>query len=261
MAREYFKNLPDKTTPLSANRINGLLNGEESIEKIVVGKIESKNIFNKENVEIGYRLDAAGSLFALDGYFCSFFIEVSPNTIYTGNWTFGAYESICYYTSDKIFIERNITEATFTTPENAAYIRMCGPISEIGNRQLEKGSVVTEYTPHINFSNEQIYSTQEQIIGKWIDGKPIYRKTYHGITTFDLDNVTQTLISASVNVDKLINYSGYLTENNGNNVLTLNEVRIVKTANNRVIFQNTRPNDSLLNCPYAITFEYTKTTD
>ena len=32
--REYFKDLPDETTPLSANRINGLLNGEESIEKI-----------------------------------------------------------------------------------------------------------------------------------------------------------------------------------------------------------------------------------
>lgn len=104
---------------------------------------------------------------------------------------------------------------------------------------------------------KDIYSSEEIKTNKvWIDGKPIYRKTYNGITTFDLDSSSQLLIPASVNVDKLINYSGYLTENNGVNVLTLNEVRIVKVSDNKVLFQST--NNSLKECPYAITFEYTK---
>lgn len=53
--REYFKDLPDETTPLSASRINGLLNGEESIEKIVVGDIECKNIFDEQWGTLGKR--------------------------------------------------------------------------------------------------------------------------------------------------------------------------------------------------------------
>lgn len=103
------------------------------------------------------------------------------------------------------------------------------------------------------------YSKEEQIVGIWINNKPIYRKTYQGITTFDLGDGSQLLIPASVNVDKIINYSGYLTELNGMNVLTINDVRIVKVYDNKVLFQST--NNSLKNSPYAITFEYTKTTD
>lgn len=103
------------------------------------------------------------------------------------------------------------------------------------------------------------YSTNEQVIGKWIDGKPIYKKTYNGITTFDLDSSSQLLIPASVNVDKIINCSGYVTELNGRNVLTTDEVRIVKVDSNKVLFQSA--NNNLKNSPYAITFEYTKTTD
>lgn len=41
---------------------------------------------------------------------------------------------------------------------------------------LEKGPVATDYVEHKEFSNKQIYSTEEQIIGKWIDKKPLYRK-------------------------------------------------------------------------------------
>ena len=48
MAREFFKNLPDKSTPLTAPRLNRMLNGEESIEKIVVGDIECKNLLNSD---------------------------------------------------------------------------------------------------------------------------------------------------------------------------------------------------------------------
>lgn len=41
--------------------------------------------------------------------------------------------------------------------------------------QIEKGRIVTSWLPHKEFSNKQIYSTEEQVIGTWL-GKPLYRK-------------------------------------------------------------------------------------
>ena len=148
-----------------------------------------------------------------------------------------------------------------------------GDLTDIPNFTIEEVNTSHYLYPYLFFKNksilnrldelerktENVYSTEEQVIGTWIDDKPIYKKTYHGTTTFDLDESSQLLIPASVNVDKIINCSGYLTENGGNNVLTVNEVRIVKVADNRVLFQST--NNNLKNCPYAITFEYTKTTN
>jgi hypothetical protein len=44
MAKEFFKNLPDTSTPLSASRLNGLLNGNEAMGNIVVGDVKCKNL-------------------------------------------------------------------------------------------------------------------------------------------------------------------------------------------------------------------------
>lgn len=53
MAREIFKNLPDKSTPLNATKLNGIFNGEESMGSIVVEDIECKNLlytpYNENN--------------------------------------------------------------------------------------------------------------------------------------------------------------------------------------------------------------------
>ena len=44
MAKEFFKNLPDTSTPLNASRLNGLLNGNEAMGNIVVGDVRCKNL-------------------------------------------------------------------------------------------------------------------------------------------------------------------------------------------------------------------------
>ena len=46
MARQFFSDLPDTSTPLRASRLNGLLDGEEALGNLVVDSIRSKNIFN-----------------------------------------------------------------------------------------------------------------------------------------------------------------------------------------------------------------------
>lgn len=46
MAREFFKDLPDTTTPVEADRLNGLLDGEEAMGNILVDSVTSKNLLD-----------------------------------------------------------------------------------------------------------------------------------------------------------------------------------------------------------------------
>lgn len=49
MPREFFKNLPNTTTPLTAPRLNGLLDGDEAMGNVIVESANGKNLFNKDN--------------------------------------------------------------------------------------------------------------------------------------------------------------------------------------------------------------------
>lgn len=49
--------------------------------------------------------------------------------------------------------------------------------------QLEKGDKVSEWSPRKEFSNLQHYSTNEQVVGTWTDGRPLYEKTYETTST------------------------------------------------------------------------------
>ena len=51
-------------------------------------------------------------------------------------------------------------------------------------------------------TNTNNYSTEEQVVGTWEDGKPIYRKAVIGTTSFDSNPV-----SLIYNANKIINYS------------------------------------------------------
>ena len=68
---------------------------------------------------------------------------------------------------------------------------------EISNLQIEQGSTPTEYQPYVEQQifiknsnevyeefikkSEEVYSTEKQRIGTWIDGKPLYRITIPNI--------------------------------------------------------------------------------
>lgn len=54
----------------------------------------------------------------------------------------------------------------------------------------------------------EIYSTREQIIGKWVDGKNLYRKCYQGALSNGLDTF---IVSRNIlNIDKLVNTNGII---------------------------------------------------
>lgn len=152
-------------------------------EEIVVGSIRSKNMFDKNNVIVGYRFGSDGALLADSSYSASQYIKVKANTTYTISRTgTNGSSCVCLYQSNGTFISRTflntMTSYTFTTTQETAYIKVAELTNILGSFQLEEGSTATNYMPYQNLDNMENYSTGETVIGTWIDGKPLYRKTY-----------------------------------------------------------------------------------
>ena len=166
-------------------------------------------------------------------YYIGFLVDVKANTNYymssirtitTSTTNTG---SIRIFKSDQTSItSHNTGNFTFNTGDNTQiYIVFYSGSGSTGvvkfsNTQLEVGSEPTPYTEYKNFENEEIYSTNEMVIGRWIDGKPLYRKVVTGaVGTVSSDG---TIINTSINVgisnvDTIFIKNAYV--NNGNNRL------------------------------------------
>lgn len=147
------------------------------------------------------------------------------------------------------------------------------------NIQLEQGSTATEYEEYVNrkinvdglefldvekTNNLQNYSTSEQVIGTWIDGKPLYRKT---IQKSFVDDWT-TLHLNDINADTIyINYGKTFANFKIDNTYYSNGQFYISETD---FFRTFIANKNELLVAFAsemtereatITIEYTKTTD
>ena len=114
------------------------------------------------------------------------------------------------------------------------------------------------------------YSTNEEKIGTWIDGKPIYRKVI-SLTSF---TVGETEVNHNIaNIDKVINVSGFALRRSGEyeilpaivppSVQSDYQTSIYDINNTRFrlyLGRYTMTGNTALTNLYII-FEYTKTTD
>lgn len=110
------------------------------------------------------------------------------------------------------------------------------------------------------------YSLEEQCIGSWINGKPLYKKTLE-VTTPDKIGVVQVASLTDLNIDNVINYTGLLqyqdnrwtqlTQSTVNNDMTAYSVFYIRDNSLYINFNI----DSYINKPACITIQYTKTTD
>lgn len=127
----------------------------------------------------------------------------------------------------------------------------------------------TEDTYSCNKINEkvkEVYSTDEQVIGTWIDGKPLYRR----VVEFNSGSIGSHTIGTlsndvSANIDKLVAYDGmyYLS---GFSTVKIN--LYFSSSENSNIYTTTagdikefHQNSSYNNKTIILTFLYTKTTD
>lgn len=115
------------------------------------------------------------------------------------------------------------------------------------------------------------YSEEERVVGKWTDGKPIYRKIIQTTTpkvTTDGTNVEKTISIADLGVDKCISLSGFF----------INTVNATVMFNSAIALTFSKPYAQMLWCsnanigmdvnrvsygdrPATIIIEYTKTAD
>ena len=118
------------------------------------------------------------------------------------------------------------------------------------------------------------YSTNEQIVGTWIDGKPIYQKTITGTTNSSSDPLY--LATGIISIDKVINIEAavcqagdtYVFNNFWTNAVSSNTVlgfKVAATKNSHPTIPNnliiTASHSNYQGCPFYITIQYTKTTD
>ena len=110
-------------------------------------------------------------------------------------------------------------------------------------------------------SENQIYSTTEQAIGTWIDGKPIYRKVVQG----NITSKSQSLFVVNENVETMISIRGY-DFSNGIYYFPFNYAQDGSTQKAIFYKKDTdtiefRSNSSESGEVFVVILEYTKTTD
>lgn len=307
MAKEFFKNLPDTSTPLTAERLNGLLDGEESMGSIIVEDIESKNMLNINNITYSYGgtitiSDNSVSIPWVGGSTGEAKFNIIKNKYssytlsYDTNTSMSRYAIKCLDSSGNILTNLSLNgftyngsyqgyykdfntsdvEDTFELPSIVSSFvigfinnNSAGRSTMIySNAQLEKGTIATDYVEYKDFTNNDIYSTNEIKIGTWIDGKPLYRKVirYSGSLTSGSNQIPHGIS----NLDNIVNkncfiefYSGSVKSIYGHGTYIDNTQFIsISTINstNVNLYIGSAWANSFTNGCYII-LEYTKTTD
>lgn len=104
------------------------------------------------------------------------------------------------------------------------------------------------------------YSTEEQIIGQWIDGKPVYQKTFTGNTSIGGVAWSDTGISFINNGELVSAYNVRWKDPSDNSYQIMPCIVTINSNNNHIQIFNLR-NNAYANGDVQITLQYTKTTD
>lgn len=127
---------------------------------------------------------------------------------------------------------------------------------------IEKGSTATNFSQYQNLNGYDNYTSGEQIIGAWIDGKPLYRKV---VDTGQISSTTKTVAHNVINMDICTDIRGIAYFNN-NTFYILPRVETASLNHQCTLYCN-RTNIYLQagsDCNFDGSFvivEYTKTTD
>ena len=111
----------------------------------------------------------------------------------------------------------------------------------------------------ITATEPESYSTEEQVIGQWIDGKPLYRKVYKLPTNFVIRANTWTNTGIPSTDKEIIINSMVLRVINGEETNHFSDVNAGQWKGTLQVIRNTNQLN-MYNDGYII-LEYTKTTD
>ena len=274
MAKQFFKNLPDTSTPLTATRFNGLLDGDESQGNLVVDSIRSKNLL-KPNASISGAIPANSTSEATDGNtnaVTSGWIPCKPSTTYKIS---GGHNRLRWQTkaTDGTITFAQDGGSSLLTNSSARWLRCyfyyassaIDPTSII-DVQIEEGTEITTFAPYQNLDGQEVYSTGEVKIGTWIDGKPLYRKVFEITTYATAFNLSTQNIERLVSIQGMLQRSDYINIwqpipsrlDNAGMSAQFGVITLGNSTNVNVVFGSNWSN-SFRRIVFIL--EYTKTTD
>lgn len=110
-------------------------------------------------------------------------------------------------------------------------------------------------TDDLAFGGEE-YSTSEIVVGKWIDGKPIYRLSGISTTSTITSKINKTIVDSMIRSDVHMHTPSYI----------YGAMSYIQTSSNRSCYEINTDGVLMLSTgiPFnkiVFTFEYTKTTD
>ena len=139
-------------------------------------------------------------------------------------------------------------------------------VNSYGEEIEEQGDIVDElvYTLRNRVINagtqtQNNYSTEEQVIGTWIDSKPIYRKLFTGSTATG-KNLSAALTNDTI-IGDIIHCYGHVQGSYGEQLGLLSDKQALLLADNHKTLTYYFNNTDSYSYTYTIIIEYTKATD
>lgn len=213
MARDFFKNLPDTTTPLTAPRLNGLLDGDEAMGNIVVDSVKTKNIFNSDNpsaIHSGMTWTGSGKTHYLTSTISfsggiRWYFEAKAGDKYTFSYKQRNSNSVYLYIREKqtpewsgTTLKSIVNDATGTsysfTIENDCYLEITfqtgAAVSNVlfEELQLEKELTKTDYAPYQKIGLDYAEGTWTPTLDT-LDGTPTVTYTTRRGSYFRIGNM------------------------------------------------------------------------
>lgn len=112
-----------------------------------------------------------------------------------------------------------------------------------------------------------VYSTEERRIGTWIDGKPIYSKTFSGVTQKNTNAVVGFADISDLSIDTVVEINGVVNSDLGTGIVGLSctrsdaSLQLVGVSTDKKKLNVFVQSDSFTSKPFHCTLKYTKTTD
>ena len=130
-------------------------------------------------------------------------------------------------------------------------------INDIANGEISNGFVQSQFN----------YSTEEQVIGKWIDGKPLYQKTYKMDNQAISNGMHDFIDLTSLNIDEFVNLFGVMSTSDHQQVCLIpacssaGDTGFRYEKSSKILKSEVSGTNSWSASNVRLTIQYTKTTD
>ena len=220
------------------------IDGKPIYEKVIYVDIVDRDWHNIQmDVSIDNIIKLKGILYRGDNYFMELQGNIYPNDVERGMVYYNKNDNYIKYVVLYSFVDLSsaylyITiQYTKTTDEENSF-----NIGMVENINLEQ---------NIDFSN--IYSTDERIVGSWVNGKPVYQKVINLSETIVLQSYVWTNVFMIENMEKIIDIECIIGT-------VLNDGRLRwNCLNNYICGAAEEDNFTIDSC--IIIIQYIKTTD